>query len=253
KIEEYNKTNRNFEFYWFPYTKTVQLKFVNETQEKIQDKGFWKSMNDVVLENGIFYLISMVARFIPSLSKQISKLTALGVAKGQYVNYSNKIFSTQRWVRFYEMEYNVPAKHFVAVFKEIEACIKENKFEVHFPIEGRFVKADNIMISPAHQRESSYIAVHMFHGMKYKAYFEALEKIFKKYKGRPHYGKMHTLRAKDFESLYPKWDEFKKIRNESDPNQVFVNPYLKEVFGLEAMVETMDSEMANKSMEKRGS
>lgn len=48
---------------------------------------------------------------------------------------------------------------------------------------------DDIWLSPAYGRDSAYIAVHMYKGMKYAAYFGEVEKIFLKYEGRPHWGK----------------------------------------------------------------
>ena len=179
------------------------------------------------MENGLFGVLSRFSRAFPKTAPRISKISAWGVSKGTYVNHSHLIFATQRWVRFYEMEYNVPQESFINVIKEIEACVNEHQFKVHFPIECRWVKADDIMISPASGRDAAYIAVHMYKGMEYKPYFEAIEKIFRKYNGRPHYGKMNTLKHEDFAELYPNWQKFMEIRQQMDPDQVFLNEYLK--------------------------
>lgn len=230
RLEEYKANNRNFEFYWFPYTKTVQLKLVNKTQEPLKNVGFAKKLNDVVLENSLFGLLSRVSRAFPRLAPRISKITAWGVSKGTYVNHSHLIFATKRLVRFYEMEYNIPQECFMDVIKEIETCILKHQFKVHFPIECRWVKADDILISPASGRDSAYIAIHMYKGMEYKPYFKAIEAIFKKYNGRPHYGKMNTLRQEDFAELYPNWQKFSNIRQQMDPQGVFLNKYLEDIF-----------------------
>lgn len=229
-LDKYKQENRNFEFYWFPHTKTVQLKFVNKTPEPPKNVGFAKKFNDVVMENGLFGALSRFSRAFPKTAPRISKISAWGVSKGTYVNHSHLIFATQRWVRFYEMEYNVPQESFINVMKEIEACVNEHQFKVHFPIECRWVKADDIMISPASGRDAAYIAVHMYKGMEYKPYFEAIEKIFRKYNGRPHYGKMNTLKHEDFAELYPNWQKFMDVRQQMDPDQVFLNEYLQELF-----------------------
>ena len=39
-------------------------------------------------------------------------------------------------------------------------------------------EGDDIWLSPAYGRDSAYIAVHMYKGMKYAAYFGEVEKIF---------------------------------------------------------------------------
>jgi FAD/FMN-containing dehydrogenase len=43
---------------------------------------------------------------------------------------------------------------------------------------------------------------------------------------------LHTLKKNDFLKVYPKFDDFMKIRNEFDPNGIFLNNHLKEIFGV---------------------
>jgi FAD-linked oxidoreductase len=229
-LDEYKRDNDHFEFYWFPYTKSVQTKFLNETTEPASKSSLWGDFNKIVLENGVYWLLSECNRLLPRLSSAISNISALGVASVNEVNYSHLLFSTPRMVRFQEMEYNIPAEHFKTVLAEIEACIQRERFEVHFPVECRFVHADDIWLSPAHQRESAYIAVHMYRGMPYKAYFEQIEAIFRRYQGRPHWGKMHTQDAHSLSTLYPRWHDFRRVRAELDPKGVFLNSYLRELF-----------------------
>ncbi|WP_353962226.1 D-arabinono-1,4-lactone oxidase [Chlorogloeopsis sp. ULAP01] len=49
------------------------------------------------------------------------------------------------------------------------------------------------------------------------------------YDRRPHWGKKHTLKAKDLRSLYPMWNRFQEIRQHLDPNGIFLTPYLREL------------------------
>lgn len=228
-LEKYNKENRNFEFYWFPHTNGVQLKTLNITEEEPTKSSFMKYFNDMILENGAFKVLSELCRLFPSLCKTVSKISAAGVSTGIDVNYSNKIYATPRLVKFQEMEYNLPVEKGIEVLKEMRDSINKNKFRVHFPIEVRFVKGDDMYLSPAYQRDSIYIAVHMYKGMEYKTYFDAMETIFKKYNGRPHWGKMHTRTANELSQLYPMWNKFQEIRNQLDPNGLFMNDYLKKL------------------------
>ncbi len=228
-IEKYKKENRNFEFYWFPHTNGVQMKTLNITDEEPTKSSFMKYFNDMVLENGAFKVLSELCRLFPSLCKRVSKISAAAVSTGVDINYSTKIYATPRLVKFQEMEYNLPAEKAVEVLKEMRDCINTANFKVHFPIEVRFVKADDMYLSPAYQRDSVYIAVHMYKGMEYKTYFDAMETIFKKYNGRPHWGKMHTRTAKELSQLYPMWNKFQEIRNQLDPNGLFMNDYLKKL------------------------
>jgi FAD/FMN-containing dehydrogenase len=134
-------------------------------------------------------------------------------------------------VKFQEMEYSLPAENFVAALRAIEACIRRNRFHVHFPIECRFVRGDDIYLSPASGRDSAYIAVHMYKGMPYRSYFDAIEAILRSYGGRPHWGKLHSLAARELRALYPRWDDFQAVRRRLDPDRVFLNPYLRSLLG----------------------
>jgi len=134
------------------------------------------------------------------------------------------------------MEYNIPAEHTSAVITEIQHCIEQNQFAVHFPLECRFVHSDDIWLSPAYQRESAYIAVHMYRGMPYQSYFQHIEEIFKRYQGRPHWGKIHTRTSKELAELYPRWHDFRRVRATLDPDGMFLNDYLRKLFDTGTLV-----------------
>ncbi len=236
-MEKYKQENTYFSFLWAPYTDWVQVKLLNETTEPVSRQSVFKSyFNKIVVKNWVYWLISESCRLLPRLSKFVSKLAGSSNSITDEVNYSHRIFSTPRMVRFQEMEYNIPAEHIQAVLKEMQECIEVHHFNVHFPIECRFVREDDIWLSPAYQRASAYIAVPMYRGMEYKAYFRHIEDIFRRYQGRPHWGKVHTQTAESLSQLYPHWDDFRRIRASLDPRGVFLNGYLGNLFDAEVPV-----------------
>ena len=83
-----------------------------------------------------------------------------------------------------------------------------NRYPVCFPIEMRVVAGDDALLSPAHERDTAYIAVHQYRGMEWRPYFEAVEEIMDAYGGRPHWGKRHFQTAETLAPRYPRWDEF---------------------------------------------
>jgi FAD/FMN-containing dehydrogenase len=60
--------------------------------------------------------------------------------------------------------------------------------------------------------------------------FSDIEPIFRKYGGRPHWGKLNSLTAADFDALYPQWQAFAALRQRLDPQGRFLNPYLRALF-----------------------
>jgi len=232
RIDEYRFGNRNFEFFWFPYSELVSTKCLNITTEEPKHEPLKKYLVDVVYENGTFKALSEISRIAPKFSKSISQLAAAGIANGREVNYSNRIYATARLVRFYEMEYGVPAEAGPTVLREIKKWIAKSNISVHFPLEYRYVKGDDIWLSPAYGRDTAFISVHMYQGMPYQSYFRGIESIFLAHGGRPHWGKMHQLTATQLATMYPKWEDFLAVRKQLDPAGKWLNPYLKQIFGL---------------------
>ena len=81
-------------------------------------------------------------------------------------------------------------------------------------------------------RDSCSISVHQHYAMDHHNFFAAVEPIFWKYAGRPHWGKLHTLNARTLQPLYPRWDEFTRVRRELDPSGKFLNAHLQSILGV---------------------
>jgi FAD-linked oxidoreductase len=235
-LERYKQENSHFEFFWFPHTPWVQTKFLNETEALPSERTLWGNFNKTALEKDLYWLLSECCRLIPPLSKPISTISALGIAPSNEVNHSHRVYIEPRMVHSQAMEYAIPAEHAQIALSEIQACIKQHRFQVHVPLGCRFVRADDIWLSPAYQRESVYIAAHMYRGMPYKSYFRHIEEILQRYNGRPHWGKIHTQDATRLASLYPRWHDFQRIRAALDPQGLFLNDYLRQLFDAEAPV-----------------
>ncbi len=230
KLTEINKENRNFEFYWFPYTNAVQTKYSNVTTQKANKDNFINYLNDVVVENYILKLLCVLAKKNPKLNVGVSKFSARFLSKSTKVKESKDVYATPRLVKFNEMEYNIPIECYQDCLNDITNLINTKQFKIHFPLENRFVKGDDIYLSPAYKRDSAYIACHVYKEKEYEPYFKALEKVFIKYGGRPHWGKMHFQKAQYFQKSYPMFDVFNKHRKNHDPNNLFLNEHLNDIF-----------------------
>lgn len=233
-LEASRDANRNFEFYWQPHTEMVLTKRMNPTDApaRAANRHLLRQFHELAIENSVLWLLSEVCRRWPAATPRASAIMAAAVSGGMDVSYSHQLFATARLVRFQEMEYSLPAANMAAALRSIDRCIRRRRFAVHFPLECRFVRGDDIDLSPAHGRDSAYIAAHMYKGMAYRDYFAALEEILRAYGGRPHWGKMHTLTARELAGLYPRWQHFQSVRAELDPGGLFLNPYLRRLFGV---------------------
>lgn len=231
-LDALQRDNRNFECYWFPYTDSTQLKLMNTTEAPASGNQLWRRAVDLVVENGAFWALSALTRAVPAAAPAICRLEGASVPAHRMVRPSHEIYATSRLVKFVETEYSIPAEHLTDAINAIRDTIERERFSVNFPLEIRFVAADDIPLSPAYGRSSAYIAAHMYKGMPYERYFAALTEIFDHYGGRPHWGKLHNKSAPDFEKLYPEWQKFQAIRRRLDPQGLFLNPHLRSVLGV---------------------
>jgi L-gulonolactone oxidase len=99
-------------------------------------------------------------------------------------------------------------------------------FRVAFPVEVRFTAADDLWLSHGYGRDNVYLAVHQYVGMPYEPYFRAFEKACLALDGRPHWGKQHYAEPADLRSRYPRWDDWRAVRDRLDPAGTFGSPFL---------------------------
>lgn len=232
-LELYQRGNRNFEFYYFPYSETLQIKESNITTKAVKNNRVLAYINDVLLENALMKLVCTIGVVFPSSYKQLSRAMARLVPKKTNIDYSHKIYATVRNVCFKEMEYAIPIEQFDQCIREFKAMVEQQEYYVFFPVECRFVKGDDIWLSPAYGRDSAYIAVHVYAPTEHNPYFKEAEELFMRYGGRPHWGKMHTRTAVNLAAAYPKWEDFLNLRAEMDPQKLFLNPYLERILGVD--------------------
>ena len=86
--------------------------------------------------------------------------------------------------------------------RSLNEFINKNQLKVHFPIEIRFSKEDDILLSPSYGRDTCWIGIIMFkpYGLdiNYKKYFNGFENIMRYCEGRPHWAKEFNLTSSNF-------------------------------------------------------
>lgn len=229
--ETHATLHRHFELFWFPHSDRVAIKTLDETATPPNASRLKRVVVDLLFENAAFWLVSEACRLRPSWSPAVSRLCSRLISRGERVDASYRIFPSPRLVRFNEMEYAVPAGRGPDCLRELRAVFEREGRCVHFPVEYRYVAADDIWLSPFHGRDSAVIAVHTYRGMPYEDFFAAAEAVFRNHRGRPHWGKCHRLRAAELAALYPRWEDFGALRRRLDPSGVFLTPYLRTLLG----------------------
>jgi len=128
-----------------------------------------------------------------------------------------------------EMEYSVPEALGPACFSELRQMIQTDFSDLRWPVEYRMLAQDSIWLSTACERPTITISVHEDIRLDDSVYFAACERIFLRYQGRPHWGKVNYLTEADFRSSYSHWPDWWRVRDQFDPDEVFVNDYLASI------------------------
>ncbi|MET9844516.1 D-arabinono-1,4-lactone oxidase [Streptomyces ossamyceticus] len=232
EFDELHAENEHFEFYWFPHTGNTNTKRNNRSvgpEKPVPQLNSW--FEDEFLSNGVFQVANLVGQAVPATIPTIAQISSRALSARSYTDIPYKVFTSPRRVRFVEMEYAVPREALVDTLRELKAMVDRSNLRVSFPVEVRTAPADDITLSTASGRDSAYIAVHMFRGTPYQAYFTAAERIFTAHEGRPHWGKVHTRDTDYFAKVYPRFGEFTALRDRLDPERRFQNDYLRRVLG----------------------
>ncbi len=231
-FDERAAANDHFELFTFPYADSALVLERNRVEGAPRPRGKAAAyLNDIVLENWALEALSAAGRLIPRAIPVLSRFAAAVATGGKTVDRSDRVFASERRVRFTEMEYGVPREHGPRAARRVIEWVRANRYPVFFPIEMRVAAGDDALLSPSHARDTAYIAVHQYRGMEWRPYFEAVEEIMRDYGGRPHWGKRHFQTAETLAPLFPEWQAFQRARDELDPNRVFTNEYAARVLG----------------------
>lgn len=226
---ELARAHHHFEFYYLPFTGyaaaiTHDMHAGSEVQmPPSQDEDMLRDLRQ---------LRDWLGKF-PQLRRwSAAKLIDADLTE-HATNRSFRLLSNLRPTRFNETECHVPREAGIACVREVIRTL-ERRNEVFFPMEFRFVKADDAWLSPFYRRDSCSIAVHAAHGEAYDYLMSEIGPVFRKFAGRPHWGKLHNFSSAELAALYPRWKDFQALRQQLDPRGRMLNPHLRALFGVAA-------------------
>jgi L-gulono-1,4-lactone dehydrogenase len=224
--------HRHFELFAFPYSDRVITRTNTEVDEAPRPPSAARAWyEDRLMTTHALHAVSRLGRRLHPAVPRLNRLVTALAGERVRVDAAHRVFASARDVRFTEMELNVPRAHGVALVRDVLALVERERFPVNFPVEVRTAAADDALLSPAHDRDSVYVAVHAFVGMPSTEYFDAVWELAQRYDPRPHWGKRHPATAADLRPRYPRWDDFQAVRAELDPEGRFATPYLERVLG----------------------
>ncbi len=227
--EEFAGATRHFEFFVFPYADQVIFKTLHPVAGPV-DMADGNDIEEgpfrVALETG-----RRAPRLIPSIQRGMMKLSGKSTTRA---GPAWRIFPSDRSIRFEEMEYELPRANGLPTLMETIAYIRRERLPIAFPLEFRLTAADDIWMSPFSFGPAASISLHQYAPMEWRSLFPGVERVFQAGGGRPHWAKRHTLGPDDVRRLYPRTDDFLRVRAAVDPAGTFLNRDLAHLFGVAA-------------------
>ena len=224
----------HFEFYYWPHTDVAMTRTNTRLPADAEHKKPGAVSNWVeerLLQNGALGVKSALGAVIPRWTPAINRFATRVYGDREFTDLSYDVFTSPRTVRFRECEYAVPRKAIPQALRDIRQLIDREGWRIGFPIEVRVAAPDENWMSTAYQRESGYIAIHQYWREDHLPYFRAVDRLLRDYDGRPHWGKIHFQHADELATRYPRFADFRALRNRLDPDRVFANRYLERVLG----------------------
>ena len=234
--------NERVRLYWFPYTDVIQVATMNRTEDPPTPRNRFKEwFTDVVIKRKLMEILVETGYDLyqlPGLDVHIDVVddvnrfsAKVGWVKEEVVAPYNYILNIPMPPEHSECEYAVPVERAEEAVRLTRRIIEENDYHVNFPVEVRFVAADEAMLSPAHGRDVCYVGAYTFGEEFARPFFDRFEREMKQLGGRPHWGKRLTLSREEAWKLYPMYGRFNEIRKELDPTGVFANAFIRDLFG----------------------
>lgn len=228
-IDARKRAHRHFELLAFPHASLAQV-IVTDVAEPGASQDTRPEDPDPRILRDVYRGVGGLGPVGDWIYDGIFKLV-VGDETTVHAGPSYEVLTHERILRFREMEYTVPAEAGPACLREVMHAIDARGIPIVYPVELRYVKSDDIWLSMFCERDGCTISIHQYADEAYEDAYAALEPIFWKYEGRPHWGKLHTLDAARLAALYPRWQDFREIRRSLDPEGRMLNDHLRAVLG----------------------
>lgn len=222
----------HFELHWFAATRLAATKSNRRVMGPLRPRStVGRFIDERVLTDSGHRAVLAAAALVPALAPAVNELSARLMPRGSFTEPSHQVFASPRAVRFRELEYGLPVAAVPEALREIDRALRRADVVLTFPFEARASAADDAHLSTAHGRDTGYIAAHRWWREDPRPLFDIVEPILLAHDGRPHWGKLHSLRAAELAGRFPGFSAFAAARDELDPDRTFSSTWTRRVLG----------------------
>lgn len=166
-------------------------------------------------------------RLVPRFNRAVSRLARTVTATGAM----HRVLSSPPAVRYEQTEWALPREALVTASRDLLTALAGGGLEVGLPVRLRVGPAETGWLHPAHDRPSGWLSVRIPRGTDPDPVLAAAWSVLRAHDGRPHWATRHDWGVDEVARAYPRFADFRRVRDDYDPERVFVNPALATLLG----------------------
>lgn len=236
------------EILWFPFSRKMWLYLMDRSKSPPDRRWGWTRLVDrfdrFVERWAGNHLLPWVARSAPRLTPFLLRAASALVheASASVQPASDAFHFLKHYPKNLDLCYAVPLEHAREAWRRVIVLLDEytraELYPVNLAVHCRFTGGSKAWLAPDYGRSTCYIEVATVKGTPERAWREFFRELEERWadlpEARPHWGKRFE-RWQELRWLYPKMDEFLRVREEWDRDRVFLNSFLeRDVFWLSA-------------------
>ena len=225
--------HEHVKLWWLPHTDQIQVYAFRRTVAPRTPKLPMEDALEEAINERIFPRVLGIGGRLKAVVPAINALVAASYFRPRHrVRPYEEIFCLPMPPVHLEAEFGVPLEAASEALRRIRELIEARALRVNFITELRFVAADDLLLSPAHGRDSCQIGAYCAETGDHDAYFRGVEAIARDLDGRPHWAKTFDMGPDWLRRALPRFDDFLDIRQRLDPHDLFVNDYIRRHLGV---------------------
>jgi L-gulonolactone oxidase len=166
-------------------------------------------------------------RLVPRFNRAVSRLARTVTATGPM----HRVLSSPPAVRFEQTEWALPRAALPDGARELLAALADDGLEVGLPVRLRVGAPESGWLHPAHDRATGWVTVRVPRHTDHAPVLERAWRVLRRHGGRPHWASRSDWTVEDTEAAYPRLPDFRRVRDDYDPDRVFTTPPLAAVLG----------------------
>lgn len=231
-VLDWIKQHDHLKMWWFPHTDRMMVYRYDRTQDPVNDSWFRQKLMDEWVSVTGYRLMLWWANRKPVRRKWVNRqIVGRMLPDVDRIERSYKVFNVPEPPIHRETEWAFDINLTPTLLREYRDMVSTNGHLINFIQEIRFVKGDEYALSPCHGRDSVYVGAYNADNRGWDDLLSDFEGLAVRYGGRPHWGKEFNVGSDYLSSVYPKWEEFRTLRDLFDPERRMTNGMMERLFG----------------------